>query len=224
MRAYVGGTTTPSAGLSEGQITFASGYSTSGSYIAYLLRDNSTDVIASEPFQVSQPPTNKPSLLSIRPANNAANVSPRIDFLASITNGATKVVTNSVVLTVDNVPVQYQLSQQNDLVTISYSSPTLLGSGSTHNYTLIYSDNSPTPVWSTNQATFTIATYTDIVLGQPHYFENFDSTPEGSLPAGWSVTNYSSINDVNVDLQDLTFAFANWVVIDRSRFTNAFLS
>jgi hypothetical protein len=62
-------------------------------------------------------------------------------------------------------------------------------------------------------------------LPAPLYFENFDSTDEGKLPAGWASVSYTVVNDENLDLQDLNSkAYANWLVVSRDRFTQPFLS
>ena len=64
-----------------------------------------------------------------------------------------------------------------------------------------------------------------ISLPLPIYFENFEEVPEGGLPAGWTQVNYSDLNENNYNLQDLDSApFATWLVLDRFRFTNNFLS
>src|SRR5205823_4227505 len=70
---------------------------------------------------------------------------------------------------------------------------------------------------------FTVGPYVNLTLPAPIAFENFDSTAEGSLPAGWTQTNYTDITDPGFDLQDLNSAsYATWVVVDRDRFTNSF--
>src|SRR5206468_4718340 len=64
-----------------------------------------------------------------------------------------------------------------------------------------------------------------ISLPLPLYFEDFNSAPEGGLPAGWSRTNYSTLSESNFDLHDLDSAsYAGWLVVDRSRFTSNFLA
>ena len=64
-----------------------------------------------------------------------------------------------------------------------------------------------------------------ISLPVPIYLENFNAVPEGSLPAGWTQTNYSTLPETIFDLQDLASAsYAGWVVVDRSRFTSNFLA
>lgn len=64
-----------------------------------------------------------------------------------------------------------------------------------------------------------------ITLPLPIYLENFDSTPEGGLPAGWSRTNYSTLPQSNSNLLELASTpYAGWLVVDRSRFTSNFLA
>ena len=64
-----------------------------------------------------------------------------------------------------------------------------------------------------------------ITLPVPFYFEDFNAVAEGTLPAGWSQTNYSDLPQSNFDLQDLNSAtYAKWTVVDRARFSSNFLS
>ncbi|HNQ88729.1 MAG TPA: alkaline phosphatase family protein [Verrucomicrobiota bacterium] len=64
-----------------------------------------------------------------------------------------------------------------------------------------------------------------ITLPAPVHFEDFDATPEGALPEGWTQTTYSAVPDPRLNLQYLNSAsYARWIVVSRDRFTNAFLS
>src|SRR6266850_2960975 len=64
-----------------------------------------------------------------------------------------------------------------------------------------------------------------ITLPTPIYLEDFNSAPEGGLPAGWSRTNYSNVPLTTSNLVDLDSApYAGWLVLDRNRFTSNFLS
>jgi hypothetical protein len=164
-------------------------------------------------------------LLSIQPADNSANALPEIDFVAVIANGTTALVPASVKLFIDEAKVNHVYAEQNNTITISFTNQTLLASLSTHTYRLEFSDNGTPSTSSTNAGTFTVASYTNIVLPSPLFFEDFDSTAEGAIPTGWTSVSYTETLDPNVDLQDLnSAAYANWVVVSRERFTSNFLS
>jgi hypothetical protein len=222
--AYVNGSQTSGSGLTEGVVTFPSGLATTGTYIAYLLLDDGYDVIASEPFTVSVPQAG-PRVLSIQPADNATNAFPEIDFVATITNGVTALNPSSVKLYIDDTKVDHGIGEQNNLFTITFTNQTVLASLSTHTYRLEFSDDGTPAKSATNAATFTVAGYTNIVLPSPLSFEDFESTAEGALPAGWTPESYTDVWDPNIDLQDLnSAAYANWTVVNRERFTSNFLS
>jgi hypothetical protein len=100
-----------------------------------------------------------------------------------------------------------------------------LASLSSHTYKLAYGSTGGATPNTTNQVLFAVGPYVNLTLPAPLFSENFDSTAEGSLPAGWSQTNYTDILDPNFDLGDLNSAsYATWVVVESSRFTNSFNS
>jgi hypothetical protein len=221
---YVDGTTTGNAGITENTIAFPSGLPV-GSYIAYLLANDGYDIVASEPFVVREPVTDSLRLLSMSPANNASNVPPFAVITATIRNGTRKLDTNSVVLSLDGQPVTHTLVQSGDDSTVSFTNPVVLPPNSAHTATLRFADNATPAKAYTNTVAFTIITYTNVLLNTPIYFEDFESTAEGGLPAGWTSTSYTTVNDENFDLQDLNSkSYADWVVVSRDRFTNSFLS
>ena len=69
--------------------------------------------------------------------------------------------------------------------------------------------------------------YVDIQLPAPIVFEDFDSTEEGSLPAGWTSVSLDTLRDpfsepgINITNLD-SDAYTNWIVVEASRFTGAF--
>jgi len=222
---YVNGTHTATTGQTEGAVSFPSGLKTNGSFVAYLLLDDGYTIIASEPFSVVQPVSAYPRLVSISPINNASNVAPFVDFSALIKDSTFRLATNTVTLALDGAKVPHSLTQQSNQTTISYSSPAPQVPNSAHTLVLRFADNATPANWYTNTVAFTIVAYNNLLLPAPIYFENFDSTPEGSLPNGWTSTSYSDVPDDNLDLQDLNSkSYANWVVVSRDRFTNSFLS
>jgi hypothetical protein len=222
---YVDGTRAGTTGQSEGVIAFPTGLAAAGEYVAYLLANDGYDVLASEPLSIAAPAGAGPRVLSISPVANASNVPPVLEFTASLTNGVAPIATNAISLKIDDQTVAPVITFQSGLVTVAYTNSTMFASGSAHSYELIYADTATPANRATNQASFTVMTYTNLVLPTPLYFENFDSTPEGQLPPGWTATSFSAVNDENSDLQDLNSkAYANWLVVSRDRFTQPFLS
>ena len=135
---------------------------------------------------------------------------------------------NSVQLAFNGNDVSASISvvKTNNQTTVSYQAPGLLPSASIHRFTLMFKDNAPSPKSYTNQVQFVVAGYSDLRLPAPIVFEDFNNTPEGSLPAGWSQTNYTdvSLSDSTVDFTNLdSAAYATWTVVEASRFTNTFV-
>lgn len=170
-----------------------------------------------------------PQVLAVAPANGQISVAPDLLYFASITNGVTSLVASSIQLKLNGVAVSSPptISQTGGLTNVSYQAVGLLPTGSTNKYTLIYNDNG-LPVKSyTNEVQFVVAAYVDIQLPAPIAFENFNSTTEGSLPAGWTATNLDTQRDPtsepNITVTNLdSAAYTNWTVVEASRFTGAF--
>jgi hypothetical protein len=95
---------------------------------------------------------------------------------------------------------------------------------STHTNRLIWSDNGGTVTTKTNDFTFQVAAYANINLGTPIYLETFDGVAEGTVPSGWSVTNFTDLDTVpGFDLNNFhSDAFLDWTVISRSTLSNWF--
>ena len=61
----------------------------------------------------------------------------------------------------------------------------------------------------------------NVNLGTPIHLETFDSVAEGTLPAGWSVVNYTDEDLPGLDLNNFhSDSYRDWVVISRSTLTN----
>lgn len=214
---YVDGTRNGNEGKSEGLIRFPSGLANPGHYVAYLLQNDGYDILAQETFIVSAQSTTYPRMLSLSPPDGASHIPPLAALQASITNGFFKVATNSIRLSLDEVPVDFHLIQQGDLITVNYTNSTLFDPGSSHVYRLIFRDEAANSY--THEARFQVANYRNIVLPPPLYFEDFDSTPEGELPTGWSQTSYTEIINPDEDLNNLDSAtYARWTVVEAARF------
>ncbi len=223
--SYVDGTEEGATGVANGTITFTSGLTTPGSYVAYFLLDDSYTILATETFSVVAPAASTPRLLSLSPTDGATGITPLFRFSASITNGTSKVVLSSVVLQIDGQEVAATKDSVNDLVTVAYESTQVAAPSSAHTYRLTFVDDATPANEFTVAGTFTIASYENIVLPAPIVLETFDDTPEGQLPAGWEVKSYSVVENPDFDLGNLDSAsFANWLVIDVDRFTGSFVT
>jgi hypothetical protein len=222
---YLDGTTSGNTGVTDGALTFRSGLAATGDYVAYLLENDGYTILASETFTVVEAAAAIPRLLSVNPPNGAANQPPVIRYAAAITNGVSKVAPASVALRLNGSPVTHQFSEQNGLVTISYTNPDLFAPGSTQTYELRFADDATPANQFTNTVTVTVANYRNIVLPAPIYFEDFDATPEGQLPAGWTQVSFTEILNPDEDFENLDSAtYARWTVINADRFRGSFVT
>jgi hypothetical protein len=70
-----------------------------------------------------------------------------------------------------------------------------------------------------------VAAYRNVVLPAPLVFEDFDSVTEGQVPTGWTLKSYTEVVNPDLDLGNLDSAsYANWVVVEASRFTGSFVT
>lgn len=170
-----------------------------------------------------------PQVLSVTPANGQVGVAPDYLYQATITNLTTAINTSTIQLKFDGSPVvpAPTITPNGGLTTVSYQLAGLLPSGSTHKYTLTYNDNGAPVKSYTNEVQYTVAAYVDIKLPAPIVLEDFNSTPEGNLPAGWAGINLDGQRDPtsepNLTVTNLdSAAYTNWTVVDVSRFAGAF--
>jgi len=168
-----------------------------------------------------------PVLTFSAPAPNDVNVIPEPAFIATIHDGGRLVATNTIQLKLNGAPVTPapSITKTGANTAVSFQGTGLLPSGSTNRFTLTYSATGAPAKSYTNDIPFVAANYRDIQLPAPIYFENFDRTPEGELPSGWTGTNYSLITDPSdLNLTNLDSApFGGWTVVSVDRFTNIFL-
>jgi hypothetical protein len=145
--------------------------------------------------------------------------SPSTLISATITNGTTQVVSNTVRLFLNGSQVPATISQNSGQTIVTYDPPGLFPAGSTNFVRLVYGDN--TAKSYTNEYDFIVVVYQNITLPAPIYFENFNSTAEGGLPAGWSQVSYTEVGNPSEDLGDLNSAsYARWLVVDSARFNS----
>ena len=222
---YLDGTTSGNTGVTDGAVTFSSGLAATGDYVAYLLENDGYTILASETFTVVEAAAAIPRLLSVSPPDGAANQPPVIRYTATITNGVSKVAPATVALRVNGSPVIHQFTEQNGLVTVSYTNSDLFPPGSAQTYELRFADDATPANQFTNTVTVTVANYRNIVLPAPIYFEDFDATPEGQLPAGWTQVSYTEMLNPDEDFENLDSAtYARWAVVNADRFRGSFVT
>jgi len=166
-----------------------------------------------------------PVQVTSSPTTNAVNVGPDTVISATFQDGTAPLNTNSIQLTFDGSPVSPVIVKNGPTTSLTYDPPGVLASLSTHTYQLAFGGSGGATPNTTNQPSFTVGLYANYTLPAPLFSENFDSTAEGSLPTGWSQTNYTEVTDPGFDLGDLNSAsYATWVVVDSSRFRSNFNS
>src|SRR6266404_642452 len=170
-----------------------------------------------------------PQILSVTPANGQTAAPPDYFYLATILNGDTGVNTNSssLKLSFNGASVSPSITQNGNLITVSYQAAGLLAGGSTNSYALTFKDDGHPAASYASTVSFVTARYVNKQLPAPIVFENFNSTAEGSLPAGWTRTSLDTMRDptsepgINFTNLD-SDAYTNWTVVEASRFTNVF--
>jgi hypothetical protein len=156
---------------------------------------------------------------------SGVGASPEKNFFAIIENALTKLNTNSIRLTLNGQQITPSLSVSGEQTTVAVTNTALFPPGSTNTWVLIFSDNATPAAFITNTVQFVVANYQSIDLPQPLYFEDFESTPEGSLPAGWTNLSFTEITNPDEDLGNLDSAtYARWTVVDSDRFLGSFVT
>lgn len=77
-------------------------------------------------------------------------------------NNARNVNQDSINLTFDGANVAPEISKDGDITTVTYNAPSLLTSGSIHDYSLTFSDDGASPTLQTEAKSFTVPRYTTI--------------------------------------------------------------
>jgi hypothetical protein len=182
------------------------------------------------------PDVHTPVVLAFTPPNAASGVSPYIPVTARIQDQDTQVNTNTLLLLVDGVSVPFVLVHNSATNILSYTRPFLSVPGSTHTNRLIFADNgTPTPNRFTNTSVYSIVLWSNIYLPAPLYFENFDEVlpatnppPNyptdiaGNYPAGWSVTNCTTLLGTWDLLGPTSDTYANWQTVPIEIIVNNF--
>ena len=223
--SYVDGTSSGNAVVTDGSVSFSSGLSAAGTYVVYLLANDGYDVVSSETFAVVLPSASQPRVLSVVPGDGATGVPPAFTYTANITNGTAKVAAASVKLLLNGQAVDPSVTELNGLVTVSLTTTGLFPALSTNSFHLTFSDTASPAASYTNDMQFVVGDYRNIELPAPLFFENFDATPEGELPAGWTGVTYTEVGNSEPDLGNLDSAsYAGWVNVAASRFSGPFVT
>jgi hypothetical protein len=157
------------------------------------------------------------------PANRATGVSPGAGFSVNFSDGTAPLNTSSVGLTFDGNPVTPNLVRSGSTTTLQFTPAALMGALTTHAYAVAFNNTGGAVANTTNQYSFTVASYVNINLGPPIYLENFDEVAEGSLPTGWSVQNFTDQDLPGLDLNNFrSDSYLDWVLISRSTLSNLF--
>jgi len=158
-----------------------------------------------------------PLVITNAPSGGGVPAEPAVHL--AIKDFTTQVKTNTVQLLLNGVAVTPTVAKTDDITTVDYVRVGALAPLSANTYTLLFEDTGA----HANAITynFTTAQYRSAVLPAPVYFENFDATDEGNLPAGWTQTNLTTVEPGHegLNLDDVkSDTYLGWTVVDRSRF------
>jgi hypothetical protein len=182
--------------------------------------DTYVDLVKLDVFNVNETTV----LDSGYPVNAQTGVPPDAAVTVVLKDIVTQVNPSTIQYLFDGASVVPTVQKSGALTTIQYDPPGLLAPFSTHTNKVIWSDNGGTVTTKTNEFSFTVAPYANIALGTPLVLETFDEVAEGSLPSGWTVSNFTDADIVTgPDLNNFhSDSFLDWAVISRSTLSNWF--
>ena len=164
-----------------------------------------------------------PSFVQSRsPAIGAVGVGPKPNLNAVVDQGDTTINSSTIKLYFDGTLQPATVSGLTaNRYTVDHNYGTILEPLSVHAVSLVYQDSvagSKTNTW-----TFQVANYQSVTLPAPIVLEDFDSVAEGSLPAGWSVTNATTVGVPGLDLGNPNSdSYLDFVVISSNRMSTIF--
>ncbi|MGA1237332.1 MAG: LamG-like jellyroll fold domain-containing protein [Limisphaerales bacterium] len=161
-------------------------------------------------------PTSIPTVSSFiesrDPAVNGVNASPLPAVTVVLNQGGSTVAQGSIQMQFDDAGVTPGITVDGKSYTITYTPTAALAPLSEHSIQLNWTDSADGA--RTESWTFTVADYINVNLPDPIAFEDFDAVAEGSLPAGWAVTNLTDIAGTGLDLSNANSdSYADFVVI-----------
>lgn len=163
-------------------------------------------------------------IASASPATNATGVSPDTVLSVSLQDGTAALNTSSVLVWFDGSPVTPAIQKPAAITSVQFDPPGLLASQSAHTYAVAFNNAGGATANTTNQYSFTVAPWLNINLGAPIHLETFEELTAGTLPAGWSVTNFTDLDTVpGPDFDNFhSDTFLDWTVISRLSLSNWF--
>ena len=170
-------------------------------------------------------PTNIPTVPSYVtsqvPSPDANNIAPITSISGFLNPGASVIDSNSISLLLDDATISADITDTGTNFIFSANPTNVLAPFSLHTVSVVYSDS--VAGHTTNSWSFTVFGYQNVTLPAPIYFESFDEVPEGGIPSGWTVTNWTdsvvpgfNLDDVNSD------SYMNWVTIGQAHYATVY--
>jgi hypothetical protein len=135
------------------------------------------------------------------------------NVIVQLQDGTTaKVDPSSVKLSIDGALVAATVTNNSGLTTVSYAPPGLQLGRTIHTGQVSFEAGGAaiTKTWQFNSLR-------NYALSNPIYFENFDEVTDGGLPAGWTQTNYTTVETTGIDFSNPNSdAFLGWTVVNTS--------
>ncbi len=152
-----------------------------------------------------------------QPLPNSTDAAPSGAIKYIIQDSGHAVVASTVAVYFDGVKTPAAATKSGKTTTVSFS-PGLLDPLSKHTAALVFSDDGTPATVRSNSYPFQIKNYANVKLPAAIYFENFDSTAEGSLPTGWTQVNYTDSLNAGEDLDDpKSDSYLGWTTISSNR-------
>ena len=220
---YVDGTKAGNEGIETGTIAFDGGMIDEGDYKAVFFENDGYTIFAETLFKVQKTAPDTPQLVSSSPENGSKNADPAIAFSAVIRNGGTSLNPESVKLSLNNQDVKVDITASDDgFNTVSFTGEGLFEAGSSHKFKLEFSDDGDPVTNETVMVDFDVASYPELEMPEPIYFENFDSVEEFEMPDGWEGVNLSQEINAELEPDDFTSAYyEGWVNVAMTRWSNS---
>ncbi len=170
-------------------------------------------------------PTNITSIPSYvtdkSPSPNANNVAPITTVSGVLNPGGATIDSNSISMQLDGLTIDSTITDTGTNFVLSASPTNVFLPFSVHTVSIVYSDSVVGN--TTNSWTFTVFGYQNVTLPPPIYFESFDEVPEGGIPAGWVVTNWTDSIDAGLNLDDVNSdSYLNWVTIGQAHYETVY--
>ena len=220
---YVDGTKAGNEEIETGTIAFEGGMIDEGDYKAVFFENDGYTIFAETPFKVQQAAPDTPQLVSSSPQDGSKNADPAIAFKAVIRNGSTSLNLESVKLSLNNQDVKVDIITSEDgFNTVSFTGEGLFEAGSSHKFKMEFSDDGDPVTSETVTVDFDVASYPELEMPEPIYFENFDGGEEFELPDGWEGVNLSQELNIELEPDDFTSAYyEGWVNVAMSRWSQS---